>query len=229
MTLPPQNIVVAFGDSTTAPRDGIKVYAELLPSVLAEAGIPATIINAGVPGDSTDMARQRFQSDVLAHRPNLAIIQFGINDSAVDIWQDPPATAARVSLERFRENLTFFVESLRDIGATVILMTPNQLRWTPQLREMYGKPPYDPDDVRGMTPGLSPYAERVRQVAVEQETSFIDIFNLYDRYEEGTERSCSALLLDGIHPNQQGQDLVAAELATLIRELPNLTSSSSPQ
>src|SRR5690606_6751766 len=77
--------VVAFGDSTTAPRDlgggkALVVYADLLRERLPAAGQPATVVNAGVGGNSTTDARARFERDVLAHDPDLAIIQFGLND-----------------------------------------------------------------------------------------------------------------------------------------------------
>ena len=103
------------------------------------------VINAGVGGNTTEMARKRFEADVLSHRPRIAIIQFGINDAAVDVWKTPPATQPRVSLERYEANLRHFVETLKSSHALVVLMTPNPLRWTPKLKEMYGRPPYQPE------------------------------------------------------------------------------------
>lgn len=54
----PQNIIVAFGDSTTAPRHGVITYSQILRQKLH-----ATVINAGVPGDTTERARKRFDYD----------------------------------------------------------------------------------------------------------------------------------------------------------------------
>ncbi len=137
--------LVAFGDSTTALRGSLTVYATILQEELR--GV--RVINAGISGNTTEMARARFDKDVLAHKPAIAIIQFGINDSAVDVWKKPPATQPRVAPERYEANLRHFVETLKSRDARVILMTPNPLRWTPKLKQMYGKPPYKPDDPDG--------------------------------------------------------------------------------
>ena len=50
---------------------------------VAEQGGDAWIVNAGAGSNTTEHGRRRFQSDVLAHKPALVIIQFGINDAAV--------------------------------------------------------------------------------------------------------------------------------------------------
>src|SRR3954470_10080952 len=86
--------VVAFGDSTTAPRGSLAIYSRILQEELSNV----SVINAGVPGNTTEMARTRFERAVLAHHPQIAIVQFGINDSAIDVWKTPPATEPRVPL-----------------------------------------------------------------------------------------------------------------------------------
>ena len=124
--------IVAFGASTTAVRGATKVYA----SVLQEELRNVLVFNAGVPGNTTEMGRKRFEQDVLGHQPQIAIIQFGINDAAMDVWKTPPATEPRVSLERYEANLRHFVQTLKSKNTRVVLMTSNPLRWTPKLKEM---------------------------------------------------------------------------------------------
>ncbi|MFZ4766685.1 MAG: SGNH/GDSL hydrolase family protein, partial [Roseimicrobium sp.] len=77
--------IVAFGDSTTAVRGSTKVYASILQEELRNV----RVVNAGVGGNTTEMARKRFEKDVLSHQPRIAILQFGIDDSAVDVWKTP--------------------------------------------------------------------------------------------------------------------------------------------
>src|SRR5260221_7315926 len=88
--------IVAFGDSTTGLRnvDGkpLAVTASILGDRLRGEGGADKVINAGVSGNSAVDARRRFEHDVLARRPDIVGIQFGINDSAVDVWRQPPAT-----------------------------------------------------------------------------------------------------------------------------------------
>src|SRR5690606_7818779 len=150
----PRYIIVAFGDSTTAPRtvDGqpLDVYAEHLKRALASGEGRANVINAGVPGHTTRDGLARMNRDVLAHKPNIVIIQFGINDAAVDVWKNPPATVERVPLAEYKRNLRKMVDAVRQQGGRAVLMTPNPMRWTDALRKLYNKPPYEPDEVDGL-------------------------------------------------------------------------------
>lgn len=217
--------IVAFGDSTTAPRLNLVLYATLLEQELnRRSPVPVKVINAGVPGDTTAAASLRLDRDVLAHDPALVIIQFGINDSAIDVWKSPPATQSRVPLDQFRENLRRFTQTLKDRGATVILMTPNPLAWTPALQKQYGHPPYDPQNPDGFNVPLVPYTEAVRELAVAMQVPLVDVARAH---AEHARRSTEPLLLDGIHPNGEGHKLVGRLLIDLItthRLLPGVES-----
>lgn len=197
--------LVVFGDSTTAPRVQTKVYVESLAETFADRGWDVEVVNAGIGGNTTRMARCRFESDVLRHSPSMVIIQFGINDSAIDIWRDPPASEPRVSLDEYRANLEFFVDEIRQRGGVAVLMTPNACRWTPPLLERYGRAPYDPDDENGFNLSLEKYAEAVREVARKKQVVLIDVFAAYTQ-KTGPEQD--ALLSDGMHPNNAGHNLV---------------------
>ncbi len=209
--------IVAFGDSTTAPRGTLSVYADLLQRELPGRGIPAEVINAGVGGHTTANARARFQSDVLDRRPDLVILQFGINDAAVDVWREPPATQSRVPLEAYLANLGFFIDAIRNQGGRVILMTPNALRWTPSLKTMYGKPPYRSEDEDGFGVPMLPYVEQLRRLATERAVPLVDVHAAFEAYGRQPEQAVADLLLDGMHPNAQGHRLVADLLLAAIR------------
>ena len=206
--MPRQVTIVAFGDSTTAPRPGVRVYAEVLPELLAARGIAARVVNAGVAGDTTERARARCERDVLEARPQVAVVQFGINDSAMDVWKNPPATRPRVPQARFRENLEFFVAQLKGHGVSPVLMTPNPLRWTDRLRGMYGKPLYRPGDPDGFNVLLAKYADGVRAIAAVHAVELVDVFA---PFQGGPDPD--AILLDGMHPNSAGHRLIAGMLA----------------
>ncbi|QDU36131.1 putative rhamnogalacturonan acetylesterase YesY [Maioricimonas rarisocia] len=208
--------IVTFGDSTTAPRGKLTVYSDLLVRELPTAARKVQVINAGIGGNNTDMARKRFEKDVLAHDPDVVIIQFGINDAAVDVWKSPPATQPRVDLDRYRENLKHFITTLRARGTHVILMTPNPLRWTPSLKQRYGRPPYDPDDEDGFNLLLREYAAAARRVADQHDVPLVDVDRAFHDYDRQPGQSLADLLLDGMHPNERGQRMIAD---LLIKEL----------
>ncbi len=208
--------LVAFGDSTTAPRGTLHVYTDVLREALAMRRPPVTIINAGLPGNTTEAARLRFERDVLAHHPDVVLIQFGINDAAVDVWKEPPATGPRVPLARYTANLAFFLDTLLSRNCRPVLMTPNPMRWTPQLRQRYGKPPYCPDEADGLNQVLRMYAAAVRNLAQSYTVECLDIYAAFQEYGSIPGQSVDALLLDGMHPNTTGHCVVADRLLELL-------------
>jgi lysophospholipase L1-like esterase len=165
-----------------------------------------------VSGNTTRNARARLARDVLAHKPRVVVIQFGINDAAVDVWKTPPATASRVPLPEYVENLRWMITTLREHQAQPILMTTNPTRWTPKLRELYGKPPYLPAEADGFDrPVLSRYNEAVRKLAVELSVPLVEVHDAF------AARNPDKLLLDGMHPNDSGHRLTAELLVPVIR------------
>lgn len=198
----PQFRIVTFGDSLTAPRQGVTTYSDVLRDQLPGLGLASDVVNAGVPGDTSEMARARFQKDVLTRAPDLVIVQLGTNDAAVDVWKHPPARAPRVVIERFQENLEFFVQELRAAKAEVILVTPSRIAWTEKLRALYGKPPYRTDHDDGFNLIRVRYAAVVRRIAREHGVSLVDAEALVP----------TPALLDGIHPSSDGHRIVAQAL-----------------
>lgn len=211
--------IVTFGDSTTATRGPLVVYSMILEKELPEAGIPIKVINAGIGGNTTRQAVARFEKDVLQHQPDLVVIQYGINDSAVDVWKNPPATKSRVPKEKYEANLRSLIKQLKQKEIAVILMTPNSLRWIPRIKELYGKPPYDADDPNGFNLFLKAYAETVRQIAKEEHVPLVDVYAAFETYAKQPGQSAQDLLLDGIHPNTKGQQMVADLLIPKVKQV----------
>ena len=206
--------VAVFGDSTTAVVPEFQVYGQLLAVELStRVGSPVTVINAGVRGDTTAKAAQRWQHDVLDHSPDLVVIQFGINDATIDVWKNPPATTPRVSLSEFRGHVLTFIRDARAHGAQVVLMTPNPLSWAPRLVELYGRAPYDVTDPRGLNVNLTRYAQAIRDLAQAEGVSLVDVWAAHEAFARDHQES---LLVDGIHPNARGHELVARLLMTTL-------------
>ncbi len=210
--------IVAFGDSTTAVRAGVaQVYAQRLPGKLAGRGIEVEVINAGVSGNTTADARERFQADVLSHRPDLVVIQFGLNDSAVAIQQGE--TEPRVALPDYQQNLAHYVRTLKGHGIHVVLMTQNALLWTDALKTECGRPPYKPDDRWGLNVLNAEYAESVRKIARAHDVPLVDVYQGYQDYDRVPGQTADALLSDGVHPNDEGHRLVANLLTEQIASM----------
>ena len=212
--------VVALGSSTTAPRNTpqgpLVVYADLLRKELPKLGINGPVVNAGVPADTTALALKRFGQDVLRHGPSLVIIQLGINDSAYDVWKNPPAEKPRVSLDVYEKNLRYMVKKLKNQDAAVILMTPNSVAWTEKLKGLYGKPPYDPEDEDGFNVSLKKYVAAMKRIGEEEDVPVVDSFEAFRSQKDCT---VSDLLLDGLHPNDRGHRLEADLLLKQIEKM----------
>ncbi len=231
MLEPGDHTVIGFGDSTTAPRpeDGVTVYCDMLRDELPRYGITGSVLNKGIGGNTTTMGMARFQTDVRAHDPDLVVIQFGLNDAAVDVWKTPPATQSRVSLSTYTSNITSFVQTLKSDGAQVVLMTTNPARWTDELLGLYGSAPYDPNDPMGFNTILVNYNQAVRSIAAAESVPLVDVYNMYLAYDQVAGQSMDDLLVDGMHPNTQGQRLVGDALRNLITENTPLPPPLPPQ
>ena len=199
--------IVAFGDSMTAPRPGQvqRVYGERLVDELDALGIHATVVNAGVGGNTTNDARERFPADVLSHDPEIVILQFGANDASVRIFEQPPRTRPQVELTAFAANLEDLLRGAKARGVRAICIGSPPLRWAPRTRELYDGPPYRPDDVDGFGWIAARYADQMRRVAAAEGVPFIDL----DAAIRAQRDPIDAFLLDGLHPNDRGHALIA--------------------
>ncbi len=219
--------IVAFGDSTTATASDwapeIKtVYADCLPAALAPHGFEAVVVNAGIGDTTTRQAVERLDRDVRRYHPDLVVVQFGINDSWIDV--DLGKQEPRLSRAEFRENLTVIAQRLSQDGAQVVLMTPNPMRWRdPFYVKAFTQHPglLDVHAVRGIDRLLDVYATDVRDVAGAHSLPLVDVFAAFEDYGRVPGRSIDEILLagDGIHPNEAGQRLVCQLLTKKILEV----------
>lgn len=194
--------IVCLGDSVTkAVRPGVKpeeTFCVLLQKGLRAAGKDATVVNSGIGGHTTADGLGRFQRDVLAHEPSHVVIMFGLNDS----WVDVGKTASRLTAAEYEKNLRKMLAELKSRNVKVILMTPN-----PAIAPTY--PPH-----RNVT--LKPYVEAVRRVARAENLPLIDVYARFGELAlEGTD--LNTLFTDAMHPNPQGQALIAGMLLEVFR------------
>jgi lysophospholipase L1-like esterase len=113
--------IVAIGSSTTAGEGAIKPYPERLLSFL-QAQYPnprITMVNEGIGGQEAPAELQRFDTDIIAHKPDLVIWQVGTNA----VWQDPNGKPAPPSFDETVSAIRDGLIKLRqETRADVILM-----------------------------------------------------------------------------------------------------------
>lgn len=185
--------VVCFGDSVTGVyyhTGSRRAYTDMLGVALERFAPRAEIemINAGISGHTTKDALNRIDRDVLAHRPDLVTVMFGLNDMM------------RVPLEEYRANLKAIVERVRASGAEVVLATPNN------VVDTEGRP----------TTRLLEYCDVVRQVGREMQVPVSDCYQAFDARRTHDAIDWRLLMSDAIHPNMDGHKQIAAQLAQSI-------------
>ncbi|MEI5994374.1 SGNH/GDSL hydrolase family protein [Candidatus Enterococcus mansonii] len=184
--------LVLFGDSITAGY-GEEAITPILQQLITE-GLEAqnleeiTIINAGMPGDTTVDAMKRLDKEVLREKPDLVTIFFGANDTNRDNL---------VSLETFAENIETMIVKIGK--EKVILLTPPYV-------DCARKPNREDGRIRE-------YAERVKAIAERYEIPVIDLYKAMVVYP-GTDEFLQA---DGLHFSKTGYDLLAALIVREIK------------
>ena len=103
-----QDVIVAFGDSLTHGTGA--GTNDAYPAVLASL-TGRTVINAGVPGDTTASALQRLPEVLAEHQPRLVLLCLGGNDM---LRKQPEAAT--------ENNLRLLVQTIRASGAGVVLI-----------------------------------------------------------------------------------------------------------
>jgi lysophospholipase L1-like esterase len=113
--------VVAIGSSTTAGRGNITAYPGRLLSLLQNDYPKANIamVNKGIGGQEAPIEFQRFDTDVIAEKPDLVIWQVGTNA----VWQSPNLNPPPPSFDETTSAIHDGLVKLRnETQADVILM-----------------------------------------------------------------------------------------------------------
>ncbi|MGX7245034.1 SGNH/GDSL hydrolase family protein [Enterococcus quebecensis] len=184
--------IVLFGDSITAGygEEAITpILQNLIVDDLAALNLEeVTIVNAGMPGDTTEDAMKRLEKEVLAEHPDIVTIFFGANDTNVDNL---------VPLEKYADNIERMINKIGK--EKVILLTPPYV-------DCARKPNRDDDRIRE-------YTERVKVIGERYELPVIDLYKVMVVYP-GTDEFLQG---DGLHFSKTGYDLLAALIVREIK------------
>lgn len=184
---------VCFGDSITGVyyhTGGRRAWCDMLGIALSKIYPKAQIqmINAGISGHTTSQGLARMEKDVLAHKPQVVVVMFGMND------------VVRTKVEQFEANLRTIVRRCRESGAAVVLCTPNSVY---------------PNPTRPMT-RLTQFAQIVRDVAADMSVRLADCFAAYEEIRQKDVTRWRLLMSETIHPGMNGHKLVAEVIAETI-------------
>jgi lysophospholipase L1-like esterase len=196
--------IVLIGDSTicnypaTQPDRGWGQFVE----ERFKEGV-ARVINLAAPGRSTKTFILEGQwEQALAEKPDYIFIQYGHNDS-----HDPDKPESTNAATDCKEYLRRYIDESRAIGATPILVTP-------MVRRTF-------DAQNKLTDSLQPYADAMKEIAVERPAAVIDLHASSLALVEKLGPEASAELAnqkgDTTHFNEKGARIMAD---MVIRDLP---------
>jgi acyl-CoA thioesterase I len=182
---------VPAGYFATPMVDTLNAYPHLLHRGLKHR-YPFAVLNVivtAVGGENSASGADRFESEVLCHRPDVLTIDYGLNDRSLGMVQ--AGLAWRTMIERALE---------REIK--VLLLTPTA--------DVTQRRDADPDERRD----LEQHAAQIRALAGEYGVGLIDSLAAFERWlaEHADGGDLSDLLAWANHPNRTGHELVAREL-----------------
>jgi lysophospholipase L1-like esterase len=187
--------IVAIGSSTTAGDGKIKAYPERLLSFL-QAQYPnarITMVNQGVGGQEAPIELERFDTDVIAEKPDLVIWQVGTNA----VWQRPDQNPPSFN-ETTRAIRDGLVKLRDETQADVILM---DLQYVPAVLT-----PAKKDKAIEMVEAIS---ELARDAGVNVFRRFAFMKGLYQVEQVSFDRMVDPMDHDRLHDSDWATERVA--------------------
>ena len=192
--------IVCHGDSLTEGADLEKSYT--WPQ-LVENKIKVTVLNRGIGGDTSGGLLARFQQDVVLSQPDMVVILGGTND----LWWD-------LDINLILANIFAMAcqAQHRDIVPIVGLPLPLFME---NIRNQNMMAPIAGWD--RCINKLSELVDALAAAAKESETACLDFYHPF--LDTNQMVRGDYFLEDGLHPNKQGQRLMAEKMVELLRTL----------
>lgn len=168
-------------------------YVTLVNSLIT-SGYPQLrirIVNMGIGGNTVRDLAARWDTDVLALKPDWLSIMIGIND----VWRQfdtPLQTENHVLLEEYTATLDKLIRTVRPQLKGLVLLTP------------YFIEPNRAEPLRAL---MDRYGAAVRQLAAAHQALFVDTQAAIDQILASLHPM--ALAKDRVHPNQTGHMVLA--------------------
>jgi lysophospholipase L1-like esterase len=187
---------------------------------ISSAKAQPTVINRGIPGNSSRDLLTRIDAEVTSAEPDVAIVLIGTNDMV--------NSKKMISYGEFTSNCRTIIEKLKSRQISVIFMSP------PPVDTAYLFQRHD----RNLFPEL-PNAKLdsisviLAGLAKEYRAHFIDINKVF-REHAAANPGASSLIIneknsgkkDGVHPTREGYYLIALEVHKLLQEKRLLKNST---
>ena len=199
--------IVIVGDSITEGGKYPGGYVWLLERYLSALypNRKIKIVNAGISGNKATDMQARFQKDAINQKPDLVMINVGVNDVWHAFFNFPKNQffpqgnlPTGVPLAEYRDKITQMVLAAKAAGIRVVLLSP-----TPIGEILDG-----PENRR-----LEEYIAAMREIALQNQCLFIDLNapcrEVIGTYQKHAGKTLNLLAADGVHPNPSGYRIIA--------------------
>jgi lysophospholipase L1-like esterase len=216
---PPPIKVLFFGDSicvgqyVSIHQGWVAQMSQQLSLLGKKHHRQVLVINASANGRTTRQALEIMPYEVQSKKPQLVIVQYGMNDS--NYWQTDQGLP-RVSPESFKANLKEIITRAFNFGAQRLILNTNH----PTGRD---KNPL-PSTNTTYQKSNQEYNQIIRQVAKQLSPQVIlnDIEKSFYSHLENNHHSISDFLLphpDLLHPNEKGHQLYFQATYPLVKRV----------
>jgi acyl-CoA thioesterase-1 len=204
--------VLVFGDSLTYdtslpgdnwPRFLYKEYKDRIAGGEKDSNLPE-IYNQGISGDKIDNLLKRLEIEIAARKwrkDDVAVVfLLGTNDSRVEEGQsDSSPQQFRQDLQEILNKSSKFTKRILFIGL-------------PAVDEKRSNPvPWEDKDISYTNERVRAYDAQIKELAQQNGLVYVP---LYEKFLERPD-----LLLDGVHPTEEGQRFIAETVKPAIEEL----------
>lgn len=185
--------IVFLGDSITEQQ----LYTNYVETYLATRfrSLNLTFFNAGWGGDTAPGGARRLDRDVLALKPTVVTVCYGMNDGCY--------TAPNPGiLERYAAGMNDLVRRLKDAGVRIVLLTPG-------MTDMSRNENHRKVDYSGTT--LRMLADFVLDLAAREALPVFDIHRLMTEVDARARAADPSFTMipDSVHPDPAGQLVMA--------------------
>lgn len=214
---------VFFGDSVTEgcfeiyktgaeSLDTVRDYSAVYHRKFAEKvfekfpNVPLNVINSGISGDNATQATARIERDVLSYKPDLCVVDFGLNDCC----------SGRGGVAGYAASMRKIFTAIKSNGIDAVLLTPNMMctRAEGFTDAYFIKTAQLIADLQNHGI-LDLYVNAAKEVAAELD---VPVADAYARWKKIAEKGdVNALLANGInHPTRDMHGLFADLLFELV-------------
>jgi acyl-CoA thioesterase I len=202
--------IVLMGDSITEIGSSPHGYVTLVAHTLNELdpNHQFEVINAGISGQKATDMHARFQKDVIDRHPDVVTLSVGVNDVWHDFrdpgWNKRVPTGdsgAGVKLPVYIQEVDAMATEAKAAGIRMVLVSPTLVYEDLNCAE---------------NQRLMEYVDAERDIARRHHLTFVDLNAVFrdvvKKYQQEAGTGHLLLTVDGVHMNDQGNNLMAAQI-----------------